>query len=337
MPSPNRRETEEAKTVNIRGRLWSYLEQRRVRRGEYYLLKTIGSPLRARYLVFDPCHGPGGEFFLLQSWPCGPAADRYLRVLRRPKTDSLPRAVDSQRRGDHIDVVLSWIDGISLEDYFENIRRGRRPPVAPREAVRLIRGLASAVCALHQKPQVAHGDIQPSNVIITDHPSRLILIDFGSAWTTDRTASREHGDGMNPFYAAPELQTKGATPVGFFADQFSVSVLFYELLTQELPYGRLGGKVGRPENISRARDALVPPSRISSVCRALPRPLRDGIDRLAIRGLAFDAEGRYPDRHAWLDDLFEVYARFRLPAELSPTRAILTRVIGWFVKPRGPQ
>jgi serine/threonine protein kinase len=174
-------------------------------------------------------------------------------------------------------------------------------------------------------------------VIITDHPSRLILIDFGSAWTTDRTASREDGDGMNPLYAAPELQTKEATPVGFFADQFSVSVLFYELLTQELPYGKLGGKAGRPESISRARDALVPPSHISRVCRGLPRPLRDGIDRLAMRGLALEAADRYPDRHAWLDDLFEVYARFRLPAELSPAQALLTRVIGWFVKPGGPQ
>jgi hypothetical protein len=109
----------------------------------------------------------------------------------------------------------------------------------------------------------------------------------------------------------------------------------YELLTQQLPYGGLGGKAGRPEHIGRARDSLVAPSQTSANCRALPRSLRDGIDRVAMRGLDLDPNQRYPDRHTWLNDLFEVYARFRLSPELSPGESLLTRLIHWLVKPHG--
>ena len=114
----------------------------------------------------------------------------------------------------------------ALPKYFENIRKGRREPVSPRDAVRLVHGLANAVCKLVHNRQVAHGDIQPPNVIITGHTSRLVLIDFGSAWTTETTHFRETGDGLHRCYAAPELQMPGTPVVGFFADQFSVSVLF---------------------------------------------------------------------------------------------------------------
>jgi len=94
----------------------------------------------------------------------------------------------------------------------------------------------------------------------------LQLIDFGSAWTTRRT----EGDGHHRCYAAPELQI-GSTRVTLASDQFSVSVLLFELLTLQLPYGGLGGKAGRPEFLPRTADTLVPPSQISPSCEQLPR------------------------------------------------------------------
>jgi serine/threonine protein kinase len=241
--------------------------------------------------------------------------------------------VEWEVREGSVVVAMTWMEGITLAEYMENIRSGRRPPVAIHDAVRLFRGLASAVCTLSHKHQIAHGDIQPPNVVITDHPSRLVLIDFGSAWTSESAAYRQEGDGLHRCYAAPELQGAG-TPVGFFADQFSVSVLFYELITGQLPYGGLGGKAGRPEYVARAKDSLVAPSKISPKCRDLPRSLQEGIDRVVMRGLALDPSERYPDRHAWQNDLFEVYARFRLAPELPTAERLLTRVIHWFVKPK---
>lgn len=289
--------------------------------------------MKERYLAYDPLAGPGGDFFQVQIWPDGRPVRQNLHVLSQLKHDNVPRAVEWQPRGSTVEVVVTWIDGISLQDYFKHIRDGRRPWPEPREVVRLIRGLASGICRLHQKEQVAHGDIQPENVIITDHTSRLVLIDFGSAWTLESTADRDEGDGVRRSYAAPELQYGGRVN-GFLADQFSVSVLFYQFLTLKLPYGGLGGKAGRPDRIAKMEGTLIRPSEVSDNCRRLPASLREGIDRLVDRGLALRPEGRYPDRHAWHDDLFKVYAEFRIPPKPSPLRDGLTRVVDWLTRPR---
>ena len=167
-------------------------------------------------------------------------------------------------------------------------------------------------------------------MIVTSHSSRLQLIDFGSAWTSDWTTRRTEGDGHHRCYAAPELQT-GTTPITLASDQFSVSVLLFELLTRQLPYGGLGGKAARPEFVARAADTLVAPSQMSSRCKRLPRSLRDRLDALVLRGLSLNPDDRYPDHNTWLNDWQELNARFRITPELPPIENALTRVIGWFV------
>jgi len=318
-------------TVLIKGKNIPCLECRRIRRRDYFLLERMGSPFRESYLAFDPLSGPGGSFFLIQSLPVGRSTEQLLRVLSRLKNDGFPRAVEWQKNRHQIDVALTWTEGISLADYLQNIREGRRPPVEPAQAVRLVNGIAHAVCHLHRRLQVAHGDIQPANVIVTSHPSRLQLIDFGSAFTTDWTTRRTEGDGHHHCYAAPELQTS-STQVTLASDQFSVSVLMFELLTLQLPYGGLGGKAGRPEFITRAADTPVPPSHLSSRCQQLPRSLRDRLDALVLRGLALKPDDRYPDHNSWLNDWQDLSTLFHVTPKLSPIENLLTRVIGWFVK-----
>jgi serine/threonine protein kinase len=322
-----------APTVRIRGREQPYLTCRQVRRRRYYLLHPVGSPLRERYAAFDPLAGPGGDFFQVQMWPPGAETDQFLRVLRRLKDDAFPRVVEWSRDGGTTVCVLTWTEGVSLADYFATLRAGRRPPVDPGQAARLIGGLANGVSRLHQSLRIGHGDIQPANVVITSHPSRLALIDFGSACTAEAGAQRIEGDGRHPCYSAPELHAP-ATPVTFAADQFSVSVLFYELLTQQVPYGGFGGKAGRPEYRQQAAQALLPPSAVSAACRQLPRSLQRRLDDVVLRGLALEPAARFPDRHVWLQELFETQARFRLTSELPAMENLLTRVLQWFVRPR---
>ena len=333
MDQPADHSENRCQTVNVRGRNRLYLERRRIRRRDYFLLEQVGSPFRESHLAFDPLAGPCGSFFLVQSLPSGRAAEQLLRVLSRLKDDSFPRVVEWQKQRHQIDVALTWTEGISMADYLQNIRERRRPPVEPAQAVRLVNGLAHAVCHLQLHLQIAHGDIQPANVIVTSHPSRLQLIDFGSAWTIDWTTRRTEGNGHHRCYAAPELQS-GPIPVTLAGDQFSVSVLLFELLTLQLPYGGLGGKAGRPEIISRAADTLVPPSQISSSCQQLPRSLRDRLDALVLRGLALNPGERYPDHNSWINDWQELTARFRITPDLPQIENMLTRVIGWFLTQR---
>ncbi len=316
-------------TVTIRGRRVPYLERRTIGRRDYFLLEQLGP--RRSYRAFDPRSGPGGDFFFIQMLGQGPRLDQRLRVLRRLKHDAFPRCVEWQRRGESTEVVLTWIEGISLADYLEHVRNGRRPPVAPGEAVLLIHGLANGLNRLHQSLQLAHGDLQPANLVLTSHPSRLVMIDFGSAWTVETTARRHEGDGRHPIYAAPELSHPSPL-VGFHADQFSASVILYELLTGVVPYDGLGGKAGRPEFRAEAERILMAPSQISHRCEGLPRLLRELLNRVTLRGLALDPDQRYPDRRDWLNDLFELYASFRLPVPDSTGTRLLTRVVDWFTR-----
>ena len=333
MPEPAEHSENGDQMINVRGRLRPYLERRRIRRRDYFLLERIGSPFRESYLAFDRLAGPRGSFFLVQSLPIGEAAEQLLSVLSRLKSDSFPRVVEWEEQRHQIDVALTWTEGISLSDYLQNIRERRRPPVEPAQAVRLVNGLAHAVRHLQRGLQVNHGDIKPANVIVTSDPSRLQLIDFGSAWTSSWTTRRTEGDGHHRCYAAPELQT-GTTPITLASDQFSVSVLLFELLTQQLPYGGLGGKAGRPEFLTRAADTLVAPSQILSSCKQLPRSLRDRLDALVLRGLSLNPVDRYPDHHTWLNQWEQLKALFRITPELPPIENALTRVIGWFVNRR---
>lgn len=316
-------------TIRIDGRPRAYLEKRRVRRREYYLLERIGSPFRERYLAFDPLAGRRGNFFQVQSLRMQPETEQQLSVLDRLKHDAFPRVVEWQPRKDHVDVVLNWISGVSLSDYFEHVRAGRRPPPNPGEALRLIECLARAIGILHRKCQVVHGDIQPANIVLTSQTSRLVLIDFGSAWVQQQAATRCEGDGLDPAYAAPELQTppyRGS----FASDQFSVSVLLFELLTQQLPYHGLGGKAGVPAITQGKPIGYSPPSELSEGCRRLPGSLRSALDELTRRGLALAASERYPHPNAWQQQLFELSTAFRLPPQLTLWERCLTRVAGWW-------
>jgi len=315
-------------SITIRGQRVPYMERRRVRRRDYYLLQPVGNPQRNRFLAFDPLAGPGGDYFQIQFWSDSTSGVRNLRLLKRFKDDSFPRVVEWEQHSTGHTVALTWVEGISLAEYFRHIRERRRPPVDPGQAVRLIRGLANGVCRLHVTLRVCHGDIQPANVLLTSHPSRLVLIDFGSAWAYESAVGRDAGDGIHPCYTAPEVAPSRCIS-GFHADQFSVSVLFYELLTQRLPYQGLGGQAGLAPWANSAAKALIPPSELTSVKDKLTNGMRQRLDKVVLRGLALRPEERFSDRHAWLDALFDLYACFRLPAESTHEGHWLTRFIDW--------
>ena len=312
-------------TIRVHGKVRPYLRRQHIRRRMYYLLEKVGSPLRERYRAFDPYAGPGGNLFLVQFWRDGENARQFLNVTRRLKDDTYPRVIEWDRFDNEYALVLTWVHGISLADYLLHLKAGRRPAPDPSEVVRLIRALAHSVCRLHSSFRIVHGDIQPANLIITTHPSRLSLIDFGSAWTMETTGQRVDGDGRHPVYTAPDFRESG-----FHGDQFSISVLFYELLTQQIPYSGLGGKAGKPELIDQAQRVHESPSAVSHNCQRLTRSLRERLDACVMRGLSLRAAERFPDRHAWLNSLNDLHAEFQKPPRVPKPTEWLTKVIRWW-------
>ena len=174
---------------------------------------------------------------------------RTLQRLTRGDNEIL-QILECQREGESVHVVLPWIDGFNLRSVLDGIRNRKRQRIAAPEAVRLVKGVAHALRHLHRNKQIIHGDIKPANLILTNRTS-LVLIDYGNAWTIERTSRREEGDGVSGVYSAPEF-LRGEPCVDLRADCFSLGVVLYEILTEQIPYDGHGGKVGmlaRPRQV----------------------------------------------------------------------------------------
>lgn len=112
------------------------------------------------------------------------------------------------------------------------VAEGARPPAAAGHAgqvARLFRGLCEVVGAVHARGWV-HGDLTPSNVIVSDVDP--ILIDFGQAVALGADTPPPAGGTVS--YCAPE-RILGAPP-SQAADLFALGAVLYELLTGTGPF-----------------------------------------------------------------------------------------------------
>ena len=88
---------------------------------------------------------------------------------------------------------------------------------------------------------ILHRDIKPENILV-DVRGRVKIADFGIAKLVEdaRPGTALTGSGRTlgtPHYMAPEQLEKPGT-VDHRADIYSLGVVFYEMLTGELPLGR---------------------------------------------------------------------------------------------------
>lgn len=109
-----------------------------------------------------------------------------------------------------------------------------------RNARNVIRSILEGIEYLHSKG-IAHRDLKPENIMLVDKDSLAIKIaDFGLSRTIDEGSFMSTLCGT-PSYAAPEIiQKKGYTTS---VDIWSVGVIAYVLLSQELPFYSKGGDV----------------------------------------------------------------------------------------------
>ena len=194
--------------------------------------------------------------------------------------------------------------------------------------MKLYRGLAHGLSQMHRHRRVVHGDIKPGNLVLSREPNRLVMIDFGNAWTMERTVRRGPGEGVSRFYPAPE-QLQEDVAIDARSDQFSATVVAYEMLTGVRPYGDRGGEAGLPENRSTYEPLYKPPSRVSPMRQELPRRIWRLIDDVIATGLELDANERFPSRGPWLEALEDLHCEIRRKGQLGKMESYLLRIIGW--------
>lgn len=318
--------------IHHRGRRYPVLDRLRVYRTEYLVTARLGRGGRERYQVFDRTAGPEGELRMVHVLPRSRHAVQQVKVLAHVarRNPTAPQILQFQPRQGKVYVVTTWLSGQDLASYLEDARHERIPWPSAYLSFRMMRGFVHGLCQLHDHANVVHGDIKPANLILRSRGAELALIDYGSAWLEERTVGREVGDGTTDGYAAPELREAGAV-ADWRSDQFSASVILYELLTGALPYDGLGGMAGWTENRAAYESAYVPPSRARRKNGQLPADAWDRIDAFIARGLQWDPAERYPTTGEWREPFDAVNAVLHTPSKLGPLSRRFVRMVEWLL------
>lgn len=320
-------------TVRVRGRVDRVMDELTLGKKRYLVLERLGS--RERFRVFDPTAGFHGDYRVVIFLPRSRETEQQIEVLRRLAEKNLhfPKIIECVRQGDRLGVVTTWIWGTDLRKYLAETRDEKIVRPSSREVFRLFNKLAHGLGHAHVKTNVVHGDIKPANIILEKDPTRLVLIDFGSAWPAERAAKKLPVDGMSLPYAAPEQLSSDAIP-DFRADIFSLSVVLFELLTLDIPYDGAGGQAGLPENRVEFSGKYQPPSKYITDGHLLPAGCVPLLDKILERGLALDPNARFSDRSNWLRAMDDLLYQFREGTRLGFFGRKFLDLLDWWARRR---
>jgi serine/threonine protein kinase len=174
-------------------------------------------------------------------------------------------------------LALEWADGESLASFLH-----RNGPLAPADAVKLVRQLADALAAAH-KAGIVHRDLKPENIMYDARMGTVKLLDFGIA--RDAELPPEERLTRTGFfvgtlqYVAPEALS--GELVDGRADIYSLATITYYLLTGRHPY------TGRSPRELFQQLLSQPPLPLSQAVKGLKVP--PGVEAAVMKGLA-----RYP-------------------------------------------
>ena len=162
-------------------------------------------------------------------------AERFTREaqsLARLHHSGVVSVYDFGQSGGFYYFLMEYVDGESLHTLIHEDKP------ALEEIRRIVLEICGALQYAHEEG-VIHRDIKPSNILL-DKKGRVKIADFGLA----RLAGNNGGNpGLTtvvmgtPHYMAPE-QIETPTAVDHRADIYSLGVVFYEMLTGQLPLGR---------------------------------------------------------------------------------------------------
>jgi hypothetical protein len=175
---------------------------------------------------------------------------REARALARLDHPGIVAVHDFGRAGGVYYLIMQFVDGPNLRAV---LNAGRLPPA---EALRIVPQLCAALQYAHDEG-IVHRDVKPENILL-DRKGRVKIADFGLA----KLLVGGRGTGLltsagqamgTPHYMAPE-QLERPHEVDHRADIYSLGVVFYEMLTGELPLGRFAA----PSKAADVDDRLDP-------------------------------------------------------------------------------
>ena len=217
------------------------------------------------------------------------SVERFLRETRAAAQLRHPNIVPLHEAGHDgaiYYIAAMFVEGSTLA------KAAREGPFEPRRAARIVRGLAAALNHAHDAG-IVHRDVKPANVLL-DARDRPHLADFGLAFR------RGGGDKLmqdgtvlgTPAYMAPEQAAGQQGEARPAADQYSLGVVLYELLTGGVPFegpvqAVLYKAIHEEPDPPQKRNPEVP----------------EDLETVCLKAMAKRPGDRYPDCQALADDL----------------------------------
>jgi serine/threonine protein kinase len=183
---------------------------------------------------------------------------------------------DILQENDTAFIFMEYVDGQTLEKILL-----ADTPIDKQLILHILKQSAAALDYAHQRG-IVHRDVKPANIMVSRDGTAKIA-DFGIARTQSQSLTQTGQLLGTPNYMSPE-QISGK-PVDGRADQYSLAVMLYEVLTGEKPF---------------VADSL--PTLLFRVVSELPQPaprlnptLSPDIDEVLQRALAKNPDDRYPN------------------------------------------
>ncbi len=253
----------------------------------------------------------------------GKAFERFVReaeILEQFRHPNIVRYLARGKQGKTFYYAMEFIPGRTLDGLVEE---GGALPWE--EVARLGVQICDALQYAHEH-SVVHRDLKPSNLMVTIDGD-IKLTDFGIAKDLDATALTATGRTMGTAaYMAPE-QIRGTPEVSHKTDLYALGIVFYQMLTGELPFQGTSAVVLMHCQMNE------PAPRASAKTQVIPVALDDLVHKLMAKAPTdrpWDAAAvavtlrELLDKHEAGQPIPMVWPEVGSPASNPPTRSVET-------------
>ncbi len=126
-------------------------------------------------------------------------------------------------------MVMEYVEGETLSKRIKRVGL-----IPPHKCLPLMFQILEGMQFAHEKG-IVHRDLKPSNIIITPN-EKVKIMDFGIAKILGDKSMTRTGTKMGTVYYMSPEQVEASKDVDVRSDVFSLGVVFFEMLTGQLPY-----------------------------------------------------------------------------------------------------
>jgi serine/threonine-protein kinase len=212
-------------------------------------------------------------------------------------------------------LALEWATGESLADFLH-----REAPLAPADAVALVRQLADALAAAHAAG-IIHRDLKPESIMYDPRARTVMLLDFGIARDAEQPPEErltKTGFFVGTLqYVAPEALS--GELVDGRADIYSLAKITYYMLSGGHPHD---GRSPRELFQQLLSGKATPLSEVTN------RKFPPGLEAAVMKGLSRNPGDRQPTMSAFAADLEAAVARTKDAGKSGGLLGALKNIVG---------